>query len=266
MQFNHLYDHVLSELEFGRTETGINLLVGMLDAAEMASNTAHSAQDALETHPLHAMLMEDPLCADAKLRPGNSTRRVKMLNTCNFDGQVSSTGHRLFAATSKIAFARALCSRRAHAERKLSSAWRSGQRIWLIADPQLDLLSSLHGVDTNNITVSNEYDFERAVRAIGIAGTEFDLILAPHLPDRFSAPAMRQIIALLESRLSQTGELVISALVPGHPGTGWRRTCFSWEPTCHDDEALAAITAPGFVSNTYRDETGCIAWAEMRRG
>jgi hypothetical protein len=266
MQFNHLYDHVLSELEFGRTENGINLLVGMLDAAEMAGSENGAAHSALQAHPLHAMLMEDPLCADAQRRPDNSIHRVNMLNSRSFDVQVSSTGHRLFAATSKIAFARALCSRREHAERKLNSAWRIGQKIWLITDPQQGLLSSLHGAETSNIIVSTEYEFERAIKEGNITDAQFDLILAPHLPDRFSASAMRKIIILLKGQLSQSGQLAMSALQPSHPGTGWRRACFGWEPMCHDGEALAGMAAPGFVGNTYRDETGCIAWVEMRRG
>jgi hypothetical protein len=98
-----------------------------------------------------------------------------------------------------------------------------------------------------------------------IANSKFDLILAPHLPDKLAVRAMQQASIWLCSHLSKSGEFATSALLPGHPGTGWRRTCFSWEPKCHDAEALARIVAPGLTTHSYRDETGCIAWLEMRR-
>jgi hypothetical protein len=265
MHFTHLYDHVLSELEFGRTETGINLLVGMLDAAEMQSGANCPARMALHDHPLYAMLLEDPMLADALERPSNPVRRVNMLNEQRFDNRVSSTGRRLFAATSAITFARALRQRREHAERKLTKAWRAGQKIWLIADPQYDLLSSLDGFDTSNIHVTSGSEARETSTADDVAGSQFDLILAPHLPDQLAVRAMQQASAWLCSHLSEGGEFATSALLPGHPGTGWRRACFSWEPKCHDDAALARIAAPGLTTHSYRDETGCIAWLEMRR-
>ncbi len=265
MHFTHLYDHVLAELEFGRTETGINLLVGMLDAAEMQSVANGSARNELRDHPLQAMLLEDPMLADAFARPSNPVHRVNMLHENGFDNDVSSTGRRLFAATSEIAFARALRRRREHAERKLGRAWRAGQKIWLIADPQYDLASSLNGFDTSNIHVSSENEARKTSTPDAVAGSKFDLILAPHLPDQLTAPAMQQASAWLCSQLSDSGEFTTSVLLPGHPGTGWRRACFRWEPKCHDDGALARMTAPGLTTHSYCDETGCIAWLEMRR-
>jgi hypothetical protein len=265
MHFTKLYDHVLSELEFGRTETGINLLVGMLDAAEMQSAADGSARNELRDHPLNAMLSEDPILADAVEWPGYPVRRVNMLNEHGFDNNISSTGRRLFAATSATAFARALRQRRIHAEHKLGRAWRAGQKIWLIADPQYDLMSSLNGFDTSNIHVSSEHEVHQTSWRNAVTVSSFDLILAPHLPDQLTAPAMKKTSALLGRHLSESGEFVTSALLLGHPGTGWRRACFCWEPKCHDDAALACMSARGLTTSSYYDETGCIAWLEMRR-
>jgi hypothetical protein len=264
MHFTHLYDHVLSELEFGRTETGINLLVGMLDAAEMQNAANCSARNALHDHPLHAMLLEDPMFADALQRPSNPVHRVNMLNQPGVDDRLSSTGRRIFAATSEIAFTRALRHRREHAQRKLCKAWRAGEKIWLIADPRYDLLSSLDGFDVSNILVSSENEARESSAPDAVAGSKFDLILAPHLPDQLGGRAMQQASIWLCRHLSSTGEFATSALLPGHPGTGWRRACFSWEPKCHDDRALARMAAPGLTKHSYRDETGCIAWLEIR--
>jgi hypothetical protein len=266
MQFTNLYDHILSELEFGRTEPGINLLVGMLDAAELHRSAKGNARNALAEHPLHAMLLEDPMLADAAQTPGNPVRRVNMLNTHGFDNTISSTGRRLFAATSDIAFTRALRQRHEHAERKLVGAWRKGQKIWLIIDPQFDLTSSLSGFDTSNIKISSHADIRENAVIDAVSGEQFDLILAPHLPDQLSVRAMLQFIGALGNRISAAGEFATSALLTGHPGTGWRRACFSWEPRCHTEAALARMTANGLTNQSYRDETGCVAWVEMRRG
>lgn len=260
MHFTHLYDHVLSELEFGRTETAINLLVGMLDAAEMRTTSRFTASSELRDHSLHAMLLEDPISADALERSANAIHRVNMFNEHSFADITSSTGRRLFAATSATAFARALRHRREHAERKLKQAWRAGEKIWLVADPHYDLLRTLNGFDTSNILVSSENGVLDAD-----TGSKFDAILAPHLPDQLAMAALQKASVRLCSHLSDCGAFVTSALLPGHPGTGWRRACFRWEPKCHDDTALAQIANPGFVSHTYRDETGCIAWLEVRR-
>lgn len=265
MQFHQMYDHVLAELEFGRIEAGINLLVGILDAAESAESETSHAHAALQAHPLNAMLLEDPLCADAQLRPDNAAHRVNMLRSGSFGIQVSSTGHRLFAASRNIAFARALSSRHEHAKQKLCRAWQQGLNIWLIADAQHNLLESLRNMDTSNICISSENDLIGAAGKDDISEQKFDLIFAPHLPDKLSAPRLKDIIQKLKIQLTQSGVLAMSSLLPGHPGTGWRRACFGWDPACHDDEELAAMATSGFISNRYHDDTGCVAWVELRK-
>ncbi len=265
MQYTRLYDHVLSELEYGRTEIGINLLVGMLDVAELRLNHIGQAREELRGHPLHTMLLEDPLCADASQPRRDPVHRVNLLKSQGCDAAVSSTGRRLFAATSEITFARALRQRREEAERKLHSAWRMGQKIWLIADPQCALLETLGAVDTANVFVSSEQHI-RLIKAQQVsAGSTFDLILAPHLPDLLSGRSLRKATAWLGEYLGSEGVLATSFLMPGHPGTGWRRTCFNWEPNCHDETAVARLATPGFAAQSYHDEAGCIAWIEMRR-
>jgi hypothetical protein len=265
MYYSRLYDHVLSELEFGRTEMGINLLIGMLDVAELQTHRRGQALDELRDHPLHAMLLEDPLCADSRALPEDAVRRVNMLNQPGVCDAVSSTGRRLFAATSETTFARALRQRRREAERKLHRAWRMGQNIWLITDPNCDLIGSLGGVDTSNIQVCSE----KALRSLPEQGDcsepTFDLILAPNLPDLLSNLGLRDAVARLSQQLSAQGVLATSVLMPGHPGTGWRRACFNWEPNCHDGDGLAGLTEAGFTTHSYRDETDCIAWMEIRR-
>jgi hypothetical protein len=265
MHYNRLYDHVLSELEFGRTENGINMLVGMLDVAELGNGAARQASAQLQQHPLYQMLIEDPLLADAELWPSNPVRRVNMLQQSGFDDGVSTTGRRLFAATSDIAFTRALRLRREHAERKLLRAWRMGQKIWLIADPGCGMMAALGTVDTGNITVSSEAAIRELPMQQSFERSTFDLVLAPHLPDLLAARAMRQLTGWLSNHLNKSGEFATSALLPGHPGAGWRRACFNWEPNCHDDGELARMSARGFSTQCYRDETGCVAWVEMRR-
>lgn len=260
MQFTRLYDHVLSELEFGRTEIGINLLVGMLDGAELRISGTEQARDELREHPLNVMLLEDPLN-----QPSDLIHRVNMLNQQGCGAAVSSTGRRLFAVTSEITFARALRQRAKEAERKLKRALRLGQKIWLIVDPQSPLTASLGSVDPANIRVSSEYEIRLISADHCLAQDGFDLILAPNLPDFLSGRGVRQLTSWLGAQLSEHGVLVTSAVMPGHPGTGWRRACFNWEPNCHDDAAIAKRSAPGFTTHSHRDETGCIAWVETRR-
>ncbi len=265
MQYTRLYDHVLSELEFGRTEKGINLLVGMLDVAELQVNHSGQAREELRGHPLHAMLLEDPLCADASQQSSDPVHRVNLLTKQGCGDAVSSTGRRLFAVTSEITVARALRLRSKEAERKLHRAWRMGQKIWLIADPRCGLLETLGNVDTGNVLISSEHEIRQSAVHEAVAGSAFDLILAPNLPDLLSGRGLQQLTASLGQQLGREGVLATSVLMPGHPGAGWRRTCFNWEPNCHEDAAIARLAAPGFAAQSYRDETGCIAWIEMRR-
>ncbi len=265
MHYSSLYDHVLSELEFGRTENGISLLVGMLDMAEMQSGAARQASAQLQGHALHRMLLEDPLLADAQKRPSNPVHRLNMLGQNNVADEVSSTGRRLFAATRAMAFTRALRHRREHAERKLFRAWRSGQKIWLIVDPGCEIMASMAALDTSNIVISDEISLRQLSASTEMPDAHFDLILAPHLPDLLTTRALRQWTARICRHLSATGEFAMSALLPRHPGAGWRRACFHWEPKCHAEQDLAHMAATGLNTHSYQDETGCIAWVEMRR-
>ncbi len=116
------YDSVFSEIEFGRVEQGINLLVGMLDAVAMQSGSLVQARADLDQHVLHQMLLEDPLYRHAIDHPNDPEGLTDILVNQGGERQLSSTGKKLFAVTSTLPIARALIQRRERGERASDTA------------------------------------------------------------------------------------------------------------------------------------------------
>jgi hypothetical protein len=250
MRFNHLYDHVLSELELGRTETAVNMLVGILDTAALLDNGALQARGELLDHPLLGMLQEDPLF-------GLATGPQSSAFALYADVNLSSTGRMLSAATRETALARALRDRVHYAEAKLHRSWRAGKQILLVAGEHFGLMHSLKGFDSSNVRMrdAGELDEEKL---------KYQLILAPFLPDDLTAPELAEFLRKASALLTGDGEIIFSALLPDHPGSGWRSICMGWNAQCHDDRALLAAVPTGFQAHIYHDERECVAWIEMR--
>lgn len=233
--YDRFYDQVLNEISTGKVEQGINVLVGMLDAIALQGGALEQARTSLQGHLLHQMLLEDPLCAYAKMRPGDSLGLAAIMASKSGDVQIGATGQKLFAATRSQPIARALLHRQASVDRLLSRAISDGQSV---------LDCRLSGTD---------------------AGGSFALICASDLADRLESPALTEALAKMRTSLSDRGRIILSSALPNHLGAGWRSVCLNWNPNTHDEQGLTlAAASAGLTARTYRDEADCFVWAELR--
>jgi hypothetical protein len=229
------YDQVLSEISSGKVEQGINILVGMLDAIALQEGALEQARRALQSHLLHRMLLEDPICAFAAERPGDSRGLAAIIADKGCAPQISSTGLRLFAATSSQPIARAILSRQVGMDRLLARVGMAG------------------------IAVRSERP--QGFKARGL----LDIICASDAADRLKGPALGAELASLRTSLSGQGRIILSAALPDHLGAGWRSICLNWNPQTHDEQSLTQAAAmAGLTAHTYRDEADCFVWAELR--
>ena len=257
MLYTRFYDQVLTEISAGKVNDGINLLVGMLDTVDIGPGSLAQAKRELSGHSLSRMLLEDPSVADAEARPNDTAARIGMIGRAAAGGDVSSTGRRLFEATSELTFARALRQRRESFEQRFTRAWQMGQKICVLTNDGDNAIFS-------KATVINIADAEHSLCAAAGDAQRFDLILAPDLLDCTVEPALSNILKIASASLNINGSIIVAALLPHHLGAGWRSACLNWNPHCHDEAPLARIAAnAGLKSRTYRDETDCIIWAEL---
>ena len=262
--YTRFYDQVLTEIEVGQTRAGINLLVGMLDTVGLQPGSLAQAREEPRDHSLGQMLLQDPLCADAQALPNNPSGRIAMISDKRAGADVSSTGHRLFEATSDLTFARALRGRRDGFDQRLKRAWQTGRRICLLGSGSVHALELPAGGDISNITVIDPDAAACALESAAAAGVQFDLILAPDLADSTNSRDLSALLGLMRPCLTEGGSIVVAALLPHHIGAGWRRACMIWEPDCHDEQGLERLaSAAGLSPQTYRDETNCVVWAEL---
>jgi hypothetical protein len=162
MTFARFYDSVLREIEFGRIDGGINLLVGLLDAVHLLGSAIDKAREELTGHVLHQMLLEDPLYAHAARNPGDYTGLVKIAAHRPTAPQTSTTGRRLFEATSNLPITQALIQRQATVEQKLQRAWKDGQRICILGRDTSGAHPALSGRDNSNVTHIDPFPIKSA--------------------------------------------------------------------------------------------------------
>lgn len=264
MTFSRFFDSVLSEIEFGRVDQGISLLVGLFDALDMQGCPLADAHEELAHHMLHQMLLEEPIYAQAARKPGNYAGLVDTACKAIKDQRIGSTGRRLFEATSNIPIIRALRHRQETAHLKLQRAWKDGQRICLFVKGASTGRMALSGRDQSNVTIIDIGSDDRANLAV-TACAPFDLILLADIADSLDTAALFSLIAQMRNVVSSEGTIHLSALRPAHLGSGWRRVCLNWAPTMHDALSLQrAASAAGFLAQIYSDQSDCILWAELR--
>ena len=283
MAHSRFFDQVLDELNAGNTQDGINLLVGMLDTVDQRPEFFGAACDELQGHALAAMLREDPLFAASPVNPGNDSAMLHLIATGELAADVSPTGKRLFAATSRLKLSRALRGRRLAGGERLSRAWQLGRRICVLGGGILDAARGLAGRDLGNITVVEDdrcltaklrCDFGESFQLIETSSaqflrgkrgpSQFDVICSVELADTCVSHGLATLMPAMRRRLAPGGTIALAALTPLHPGCGWRRAYLDWEPGCHEAESLAAMAAAaGLGARVYHDETSCVVWCEM---
>jgi hypothetical protein len=264
MTYARYFDSVLREIEFGKIDQGISLIVGLFDALHMQGRSLTKARQELVRHVLHQMLLEEPLYAKAAGDPGHAPQLADTsLSACE-DGRISATGRRLFEATSNVPLIRGLRQRHAVADQKLERAWKGGLQICLLGTGISSQQSAFSGRDLSNVTIIDN-DVDEWPNLVARTGALFDLICLPDVADAVDGPALLSLLVQLKPFVSPAGTLVLSALCPGHLGSGWREACLNWRPHMHGQNSLQrAASKAGFSALIYGDESECIIWAELR--
>jgi hypothetical protein len=264
MAFNHFFDSVLREIEFGRIDQGLSLLVGMLDAVLMQGASLTGAREALVRHVLHQMMLEEPIYAHAGRKSGDYAGLVSMASRSPADERISPTGRRLFEATRNLPFIRALRQRQTTGHKRLERAWKDGLRICLLGNGGSSGYTALSNRDESNVA-NIDIKAEDWPNLAATAGMQFDLIGLPDVADTLVAGELFSLVEQLRPLVSPAGSAILSVLRPGHLGSGWREACLNWRPNMHGEESLQrAASAAGFSAHIYSDESDCIIWAELR--
>ncbi len=249
MLHTRFYDQVLATIEFGQVRDGINQLAGMLDGLLSNATAFADAGAALHCHPLNDVLRQDPLATAKEFYP----------NLAVTSGQISSTGRRVFEATSELPFIRALRDRQYEAARQLKMAWDADRKVCLFdADAVLPLShpKAHHLAGTHFASVDD----------LSVMANDFDLISAVQIADHLDNSQLAALIAKLAVHVSPQGAITVSSILPDHLGSGWRQACHQQYRYCHSEAELAEhAAAAGLKSHIYQDATGCLAWAELRR-
>ncbi len=235
LSYRRFYDQVLSEISAGKIEQGINVLVGMLDAAHFQGAVFDEARAALDGHLLHQLLLRDPLCAHAAACPGDSVGLAALLARPDDNMGTGSTSQKLFAVSKSQPIARALLNRKTNVARLIARAAKDGLLV---------------GDGTEGATAR---------------GRQYDLICASGLAERFWGKPLVEALAHHRACLSDRGRIVLCAALSDHLGAGWRIACLNWTPCTHDERSLTEVAAAaGLSARTYRDEADCFVWAELR--
>ncbi len=272
MLHTRFYDQILSTIEIGQVRDGINQLAGMLDGLTGDAVAFAAAGAALHRHPLHQLLRQDPL----------ATAKGQYPNFGGESGNISSTGRRVFEATSALPFIKALQERQHEAARQLELAWQSQRAVCLIdGRAVLELVDTEdHDLSLTHFIMSNPRDADWVFEKFGVSAffpgdasadqpqaipQVFDLISATQVADHLPKQQLTALISRLAAKLSVQGALSLSAIQPDHLGSGWRKACHQQHLICHSEADLAAMAVDiGLNSHIYHDATGCLVWCELR--
>jgi hypothetical protein len=253
IEFNRFYDSVLHEMELGRIDQGINLLVGFLDALHFRGSALCEARQVLAEHMLHQMLLEEPLYAYAARWPSDFAGLVSIAANTSVSRHISQTGLRLFEATRNLPLIRALRQRQL-----------DGHQICLLHKGKDPVHAALTGRDLSNVTIIDT-DADDPFHFVAGHKLKFDLICMADVADGLDGAALTALLCQTSDIFSPTGTAILSALRPDHLGTGWGAVCLNWKAQTHEASALQrAANEAGFSAQIYGDQSDCFIWAELR--
>jgi hypothetical protein len=252
------FDAVLAEIESGKVQQGINQLAGMLDARCMQPGALADAAAELRQHPLHQVLLEDPIYLHAAKHPGECEGLATAVATAADTVSISAIGRRLNSIVADLPIVQALLQRHHRSQHATIRGWQDGLRVCNVGH---GLPEALSGRDVGNVTclAALPQSFMFA------ADRQFELICAPSLTDSIPTGSLSALFERVKPLLALNGRIVFSALLPHHLGTGWRLACLHWPANTHCEEALRQqAAAAGFAANIFREESDCTVWAELR--
>jgi hypothetical protein len=287
MHNERFFDQALNLIEQGHIPLALPLLAGKLYSAQVDSVGWPETRAALQRHPLHSVLMEDPYLAHCYAKPrgyAGDAALIDLIYDRKLPDNSSARAANLFNITTAFPASEAVRLRRKYATKLVSSAWQSGKRICVLACGHFREGDGLIGQDLSNIVVVDQdplsLDVVRAnhgatitsieanvfnyLRGAASRGEKFDLIYTLGLTDYLDDRAMRLLHKLIKASLAPSGTILLANFLPFHLGTGWMDAVMDWQLIYRDERQLAEYARDiGMEPKTWRDPTGCIAWCEM---
>lgn len=289
MHNEHFYDQTLAMINAGQLPAALSMLAGNLHNAHVYAQTWGETREALHRHPLHAVLLQDPFTARCVAKPRGYAGDAGLIDII-YDETVpeypSALGSDIFNITVKFQAPEGVRQRRYHAESVVAEAWRTRQRVCVLACGHFREADALIGCDLGQITVVDQDALSLAVvkanhgtrlsiveanvfsylRRTAAKGEKFDLIYTLGLTDYLDARAMRLLHRMIAACLAPDGRVLLANFVPNHLATGWMDAVMDWQLIYRDEQELEGYAREiDMTPRTWRDPTGSIAWCEMRR-
>jgi SAM-dependent methyltransferase len=281
------FDQALALIESRQIETGLTLLAGHLFAAQNDSFSWSETRATLRSHPLQAVLLEDPFSAYSVRRPRGypgDAGLIDIIYNKVAPGEISPLGRDVFDVTIRFQASEAVRHRRDHAETVVSAAWQAGKRILVLACGHFREGDPLIGQDLGNITLVDqdplsldyvrvnhadrvqlhEANVFRYLRAAAGRGETFDLIYTLGLTDYLDARAMQLLHRQVKACLAPGGTFLLANFLPGHLSTGWMDAVMDWHLIYRDGRELESYAREvALRARSWHDPTDSVVWCEM---
>lgn len=290
MHNERFFDQTLAMIERGYLTTALPMLAGKLHNAHADSASWQETRAALHDHELHRVLMQDPFSAYSALRPRGypgDAGLIDIIYDKTAPGPATDLGREMFEITVQFQAPEGVRLRRAYAEPLVTSAWRQGKRILVLACGHFREGALLIGQDVSNITLVDQDPISldvvrtnhggsakivaanvfRFLRAAASRGDNYELIYTLGLTDYLDDRAMRMLHRLSKACLAPGGTFLLANFLPGHLGTGWMDAVMNWHLIYREEDELEGYAAEAsLISRTWRDPTGSVVWCEMADG
>ena len=287
MQNQRFFDQTLDLINQGVFSVAVPLLIGKLCNAHADPVRWAETRASLHAHPLHQVLLQDPISAHSTSRPRGypgDAGLIDLLYDRQPPAEASALGRSLFEVTVQFQAPEAVRQRRNYAETMVTAAWQRGQRILVLAGGHFREGDALIGSNLTNITLVDqdplsldqirakhgqainlvEANVFRYLREAAKAGETFDLIYTLGLTDYLDTRSMQLLHKFMKACLAPNGRLLLANFVPDHLSTGWMDAVLDWHLIYRDERELEQYAAEiGMVPKTWRDSTGSVAWCEM---
>lgn len=288
MHTERFFDQTLELIQHGYAAAAVPMLAGKLYHAYGLEQDWIKTQAALHKHLLHAVLLEDPYCARAALKPrgyAGDAVLIDYLYDRSPPQDTSELGKNLFDATTNFQASQGVRQRREFAAELLAQSYTEGHKICVLACGHFREGDNLAGEDLSNITLvdqdalsllsviekfgkspvleeANVFRFLKSARA---SGQRYDLIYTLGLTDYLDDRAMLLLHKLAKDCLSPDGTFLLANFVSHHLAVGWMEAVMDWHLIYRTEEDLAFFAREaGMKSATWRDTSGSIAWCKMQ--
>ena len=290
MHNERFFDQTLDLINHGAIHIAVPLLIGQLHHAYADPERWAETRDALHRHPLHPVLMQDPLAEHSARKPRGYAGDAGLIDLI-YDMQppegVSDVARKFFESTVMYQAPEAVRQRRIEAEKLVAQASKAGQRVLVLAcghfregdSLQKSELCNFTLVDQDELSVSRVQkrhgDHLKVVEAnvfkyLGQAAKDaqtFDLIYTLGLTDYLDARAMVLLHRLMKGCLAPGGRIVLANFVPHHLSIGWMEAVMDWQLIYREEAELEGYAREiGMTARTWRDPTDSVVWCEMTDG